>query len=93
MTSGNRKTENALEEDLELSLLLNIFSRAKKGAFKDASKEEKKKYGKETKNAYGKPEAWTKENLDDMKDLFPYISSKDLKKVPKHVVSDRSSLK
>lgn len=63
-----------------------ISNRAKKGAFKGASKDTKKALGKKAKEHYGNPEGWSKEDLDEMKDFIDEVPSKYLKKVPKDVV-------
>ena len=67
-------------------LCFNFTPRAKKGGFKKASKDAKKKYAEKAKEYYGNPEDWTEDILDDLKDIIPDIKSKDLKKVPKDVV-------
>ncbi|XP_028399916.1 uncharacterized protein LOC114523249 [Dendronephthya gigantea] len=59
-----------------------------KGAFKDASNEQKKKYAKQAKKVNGDPEYWTKDDLKVMEDLLPFLPLKDLKKVQKHVLKE-----
>ena len=65
---------------------LKFSIRVKKGAFKDASKDTKKALGKKAKDYYGEPEKWSKETLDDMKDILDEVPLKDLKTVPKDEV-------
>lgn len=73
---------------LKLVALSKFPTRAKKGAFKGASRDAKKEFGKKAKDVYGKPEDWSKEDLDDMKDFIDEVPSKYLKKVPTDVVRD-----
>ena len=68
-------------------ICLKCFPRAKDGAFKDASKNEKEKLAKKAEEYFGKPKDWTKKDLDDMKDFRKEIPTKVFKKVPKDVVS------
>ena len=77
---------------LKLVALSKFPTRAKKGAFKGASRDAKKEYGKKAKDVFGMPEKWSKEDLDDMKDFLDEVPSKYLKKVPTDVVRDKYHL-